>query len=200
LGGLLTNSLQSWFGKKTLSKWRGVGVRSKPFDCYKLMNTKDIDKNFIKQVTDNQKIIHKISHVYCSNAEDRQDLFQEVLLNAWRSYSSFANLSKFSTWLYKVALNTALMYQRSHRKQEQITWLDLQQLQQKAIETDTSNEQIQRLYQAIAHLDEHEKSIVILYLDELSYKEIAEIVGITENNVGVKLNRIKQKLKQLLHN
>jgi RNA polymerase sigma-70 factor (ECF subfamily) len=97
-------------------------------------------------------------------------------------------------------LNTALMYQRSHRKQEQITWLDLQQLQQKAIETDTSNEQIQRLYQAIAHLDEHEKSIVILYLDELSYKEIAEIVGITENNVGVKLNRIKQKLKQLLHN
>ncbi|MFY7787927.1 MAG: RNA polymerase sigma factor [Thermoflexibacteraceae bacterium] len=164
------------------------------------MNNKEIDKNFIQQITDNQKIIHKICHVYCSNAEDRQDLFQEVLLNAWRSYSSFANLSKFSTWLYKVALNTALMYQRSHRKQEQITWLDLQQLQQKAIETDTSNEQIQRLYQAIAHLDEHEKSIVILYLDELSYKEIAEIVGITENNVGVKLNRIKQKLKQLLHN
>ena len=163
------------------------------------MNTKEIDKNFIRQITDNQKIIHKISHVYCAMPEDRQDLFQEVLLNAWRSYASFAHLSKFSTWLYKVALNTALMYQRSYRKQEKITWLDLQHIQQKAEEIDTPNEQLQRLYQAIAHLDEHEKSIVILYLDDLNYKEIAEILGITENNVGVKLNRIKQKLKQLLH-
>ena len=162
------------------------------------MDIDKIDNIFIQQITDNQKIIHKICHVYCANSEDRQDLFQEVLLNAWRSYSKFSHLSKFSTWLYKVALNTALMHQRNTQKKEKITWLNLEHLQQKAIEPDSQNDQIQRLYQAIAHLDEHEKSIVILYLDALSYKEIAEIVGITENNLGVKLNRIKQKLKQLL--
>lgn len=162
------------------------------------MDIDKIDNIFIQQITDNQKIIHKICHVYCASPEDRQDLFQEVLLNAWRSYSKFSNLSKFSTWLYKVALNTALMHQRSTQKKEKITWLNLEHLQHKAIENDTHNEQINQLYQAIAHLDEHEKSIVILYLDELSYKEIAEIIGITENNLGVKINRIKQKLKQLL--
>jgi RNA polymerase sigma-70 factor, ECF subfamily len=155
----------------------------------------DLKQRFSDDVYRHFGILHKICRVYKKDAADREDLLQEILYNAWRSYPRFEGRSKFSTWLYRVALNTALYQNRKDRLAGM--WVPLED---KTLNTagEEDDETLKILYRAIDDLDPLEKSIVILFLDDQPYTEIAEITGLSVNNVGVKLNRIKTKIKKII--
>lgn len=147
----------------------------------------------------NQGIIHKVCNIYCDDEEDRNDLFQEILAQLWKSYPSFRKESKFTTWMYRVALNTAITSFKKIRRQPGFNRLSDQNLQiadeMSSLEMD---ENIALLKQAVSKLSGIEKSIILLFLENKNYEEIAEITGITQNYVRVKMNRIKKKLKLLM--
>lgn len=153
------------------------------------------DKVFVDLISKHQKIIHKVCNVYCHTLEDRQDLFQEIVLQLWRAYPNFKGEAKFTTWLYRVALNTAITQKRKQQKSMVGPGQTLGDLQI----TDSSQEQIenqQLLQMLINSLNDVEKSIIFLYLEEKSYEEIAHIMGMSKSNVSVKLVRIKKKLEK----
>jgi len=156
-----------------------------------------LEKEFVKIITENQGIIHKVCSIYCDSEEDRRDLFQEILAQLWKSYATFRNESKFSTWMYRVALNTAITgFKRVKRQPEQKS-LEIEAVQIVNEEYDPEiEEQVLLLHRAIAQLSGIEKSIILLFLENRDYEEIAEITGITRNYVRVKMNRIKHKLKK----
>ncbi len=157
------------------------------------------EQQFIELVSDNQGLIHKVCSMYYDREEDRRDLFQEVVLQLWRAYDSFKGQSKISTWMYRIALNTAISGFRKEKRRpkgEEISHLT-QSLPLVGPDPDWE-EKRKFLYQAISQLSEIEKAIVMLHLEDHSYDEIGEIVGITRNYVGVKLNRIKDKLRKIL--
>ncbi|WP_113638664.1 RNA polymerase sigma factor [Nubsella zeaxanthinifaciens] len=151
---------------------------------------------FLQLLSHNQGIIGKVCSIYCNQQEDYEDLFQEITYHAWKGYPNFRGDAKFSTWLYRIALNTAI---GSFRKRKPAIALVSVLPDQIADQPTEVTDQKQRLLCAIKKLNEAERAIMALYLDEMSYQEIAEIIGITENNVGVKINRIKNKLYQILN-
>jgi RNA polymerase sigma-70 factor (ECF subfamily) len=131
--------------------------------------------------------------------EDRRDLFQEILVQLWKSYPSFRNESKFSTWMYRVALNTAITSFKKDKRQPDKSGISYENLQLADEMYDTrTEEQIRILSKAVSQLTGIEKSIILLFLEDKKYEEIAEITGITQNYVRVKMNRIKKKLKLLM--
>lgn len=132
--------------------------------------------------------------------EDRRDLFQEILAQLWKSYPSFRNESKFSTWMYRVALNTAITSFKKDKRQPDKSGISYENLQlAEEIYDSREEEQIKILNKAISQLSGIEKSIILLFLEDKKYEEIAEITGITQNYVRVKMNRIKKKLKLLMN-
>lgn len=148
-------------------------------------------------MSENQGIIHKVCSIYCDSEEDRRDLFQEILAQLWKSYATFRNESKFSTWMYRVAINTAITSFKKIKRQPDQKSLGIEVVQIVNEEYDPEiEEQILLLHKAIAQLSGIEKSIVLLFLENRDYEEIAEITGITRNYVRVKMNRIKHKLKK----
>ncbi len=158
-----------------------------------------MEKEFIQIVQKNQGIVHKVCNIYCDVQEDRNDLFQEIVAQLWKSFPSFQNRSKFSTWMYRVALNTAITsFKKAKRRPDQnrLTY-DNFQIEDDSYDTETE-ENIKQLHRAVAQLSGVEKSIVLLYFENKKYEEIAEITGITQNYVRVKMNRIKKKLKKLM--
>lgn len=158
-----------------------------------------LEKEFVQIISQNQGIIHKVCSIYCDSEEDRRDLFQEILAQLWKSFASFRNESKFSTWMYRVALNTAITSFKKIKRQPDKSSLEIDNFQLAVEEYDQeTEEQIKLLYQAIANLSGIEKSIILLYLENKEYEEIAEITGITQNYVRVKMNRIRKKLKKYM--
>jgi RNA polymerase sigma-70 factor (ECF subfamily) len=159
-----------------------------------------MDKDaFLNIVTENQGIIHKVCGIYCDTQEDREDLFQEITAQLWRAFPTFRAESKISTWMYRVSLNTAITHFKKDKRRPDKDELDQNRVQVPDIEYDTTYEEnLKLLHKAIEELTGVEKSIILLYLEEKKYDEIAEIVGITQNYVRVKMNRIKAKLKKLL--
>lgn len=158
-----------------------------------------MEKEFLQIVQKNQGIIHKVCNIYCDVQEDRNDLFQEIVAQLWKSFPTFQNRSKFSTWMYRVALNTAITsFKKAKRRPDQnrLTY-DNFQIEDNSYDTETE-ENIKQLHRAVAQLSGVEKSIVLLYFENKKYEEIAEITGITQNYVRVKMNRIKKKLKKLM--
>jgi len=149
---------------------------------------------FLKNIEQNQGIIHKIISVYEDEAEDKKDLFQEILYQLWKAYPKFEHRSAFSTWMYKIALNTALLRQRKKyaAKRRDVV------LQQETFENPVIPEKKISLYMAIDQLNRIDKAIALLYLEQKEYQEIADILGISKNNVGVRLNRIKKQLNKVL--
>jgi RNA polymerase sigma factor (sigma-70 family) len=155
---------------------------------------------FTELIGENKGIIFKICHAYASNKEDRDDLAQEIIYNLWKSYSSsgFRPHYKFSTWMYRVALNVAISFYRKERRQRRRVSYSENLL---VVDDDVgppgteAEKDLALLLQFIGALKEIDKSVILLYLGDKSYKEIAEITGITESNVATKLNRIKDKLK-----
>lgn len=154
---------------------------------------------FIELIEKNQGIIHKVCNMYCDGAQDRKDLFQEILMQLWRSYANFRGESRMSTWMYRVALNTAISGLRKRKRREVEQGLSDRELELEAKGPDREQEEKKKfLYEAIKLLSDVEKAIIMLHLEEHSYEEIASIIGITTNHVGVKISRIKGKLKKIL--
>ena len=138
-------------------------------------------------------------NIYCDDQDDRDDLFQEIVAQLWKSYASFREESKFTTWMYRVALNTAITtFKKTKRRPDQnrLTY-DNFQVKDENYDAETE-EEIKTLHRAVTQLTSIEKSIVLLFLENKKYEEIAEITGITQNYVRVKMNRIKKKLKKFM--
>ena len=164
------------------------------------MDNQKLQTDFIEIIEDNKKLIYKVSHMYCDSADDVKDLFQDIISNLWIAYPNFQQKSKVSTWVYRVSLNTAITWFRDYSKHskriEYTNWIpDMMN------EPDhTIDELYDRLYKAIDTLCKVDKAIIMLFLDDTSYDEIAEIVGLTKTNVATKICRIKLKLKNHLTN
>jgi RNA polymerase sigma-70 factor, ECF subfamily len=159
-----------------------------------------VEKEFIELIKNHQGILHKICNVYFIRNPYKEDYYQEILIRLWKSYPSFRNQSAFSTWLYRVALNTAIDILRKENLQPVHTELSKIEYNIPDQEQNVESEKMDTLYHAIGHLSDVEKAIIILYLEDYSYKEIAEIIGISESNTGVKINRIKNQLIKILAN
>jgi len=153
---------------------------------------------FVQLIRDNNGLILKVCNLYAATVQDRQDLYQEIVVQLWRSLPKFRNESKLTTWMYRVALNTAISDYRKQQRTIATTDLNLftKEIAEQA-EYNDKEEKLKSLYNAIGHLPEIEKAIVMLYLDDKSYEEMEDILGINQNNLRVKMNRIKEKLRQL---
>ena len=150
------------------------------------------EKEFIKAIQEHEQIIHKVCNMYMHDKHDREDLFQEIILNAWKGIKQFRQESKFSTWLYRVALNTAITMFRKERKK---AVLELGSGYASVEASADKEDQYQAMRKAIEELSDIDKALVMLYFEDYSYQEIADITGLTVNNIAVKMNRIKSRLK-----
>ena len=159
---------------------------------------KEREKEFSKLIKDNQGLIIKVSRLYTNSPEDEQDLFQEIVLQLWRSYDTFKGNSKISTWMYRVALNTAITLFRKKTKSPQTDELMDFHYKDFPEDDDEKQQQISLLYKVIKMLPRVERAIVMMYLDDQPYREIAETLGISEVNARVKMNRLKKNLKELM--
>ena len=156
------------------------------------MYNQDLEKDFMYMVRHNERIIYKVVSFYADIDQSVSDLYQEVVLNLWKAYPSFRGESKVSTWIYRISLNTCITFFR--RSKRSISYTDLV-IDISDIPDEDDN--IKELYRLINKLGKIEKALVLLYLDEKPYREIAEITGLTVTNVATKLNRIKDKLKKM---
>ncbi len=158
----------------------------------------DKDK-FIQILKENKWVLYKVINTYCKDSDDKKDLEQEILIHLWKSFESYNSQYKISTWIYKIAMNVSISFYRNNINRKSRTSPINESIFQVTDQTDNSesfDEERKFLYDFINQLDSFNQEILILYLDNYSYKEIAEIVGITESNVGTKLNRIKNKLQE----
>lgn len=160
------------------------------------MNTAT-QKTFLDQLNQHMGIAYRISRAYQPDTNERADLLQEMIYQLWRSYPSFSGKAKFSTWMYRVCLNTALAHQRTTQKRRNEPLMARHE-QVPGPSPDEHPETIHRLFDAIATLSPLNKAIVLLYLDELSYEEIATVTGLSKTNVSVRLVRIKKELESRL--
>lgn len=154
------------------------------------------EKEFIRLLNEHQRIIHKVCNLYMDAHADREDLFQEITLQAWKAYAGFRGDAKFSTWLYRVALNTAITFFRKEKRKPDIYTTETIPEYGTGETYDPIEEQVKAMYAAIGDLSKIDKAIVMLYLEDYNYNDIGEMMGITANNVAVKMNRIKTKLKE----
>ncbi len=155
-----------------------------------------LDKEFVNMIKENDRIIYKVASFYADQDHPLGDLYQEIVINLWRSFASFRGDSKYSTWIYRVSLNTCISFMRRNKSKPvfvEITF-DIPQID------DGKRENINELYRLINKLEKIERALVLLYLDDKSYKEIAEITGLTATNVATKLHRIKEKMKKMTNN
>jgi len=154
------------------------------------------EEQFLTIIQEHQGIIHKICRLYRDKPEDREDLFQEIIFQLWKARISFRNEAKIGTWIYRIALNTSIATFR--KKNQNISYLNvLPDLAEEQLSDELLFRQ-EKLFIALKKLNEADKAIITLYLEDLSYQEIADIIGISENYVGVRLNRIKNTLKKLI--
>ncbi len=158
----------------------------------------NMDKNetFIKAIKSNERLIYKMASIYTDSIDDRNDLVQEIIYNLWKSFDSFHQKSSMSTWMYRVAMNVAIYYLKTAKRKVLTVPMDGQYLNFQETENNNFEEKLQIFKQHVDNLNLLDKGIVMLYLENKSYQEIAEIVGISESNVGTKIARIKEKLKK----
>lgn len=156
------------------------------------------EKEFETIVRENKSTIFTVCYMFSKDNDEVNDLFQEVLINLWNGFDSFRGESKVGTWIWRVALNTCISDERKKKRRGEKVSLDM--ASDLFADDDHDTKQIQQLYGRINRLDLMERAIVLLWLDNLSYEEIAAIVGISVKNVSVKLLRIKQKLIQMSDN
>ncbi len=158
-----------------------------------------LEKEFLERMEKHKGVIYKISRMYMDCADDQHDLFQEITYQVWKSYSSFQGKSEFSTWLYRIALNTAIVFLKSEKKRSIIQNDDVHLFKVKEEEYNFQDEvKLKKMYEAIQQLNAVDKALIFYYLEDVSGKEMAENLGITEVNARVKLNRAKDKLKKLV--
>ena len=154
-----------------------------------------MEKEFIRIIDRNEGILYKVCKLYSQTEEDRKDLFQDIVLHLWRAYPSFQAKSKVSTWMYRIALNTAISRLRKQKYNRTMAELD-EAIHQIPAPAPESDDEWQILYWAIEQLSPIEKAIVVLYLEDHSYQEMGDIMGISPSNIGFKLSKIKEKLRK----
>jgi RNA polymerase sigma-70 factor (ECF subfamily) len=168
------------------------------------MTTENQEKIFIEWLGEYKRLIFKVVRAYAINREDQDDLFQEILLGLWSSIPSYQRKAKETTWIYRVALNTALVWTRDKMRKKKRNKEMIANLERIA---ETANENcdvcetdrvIEQVYGAIHKLEKVDGSVILMWLDGLSYEQMAEVIGISKTNVGVKLNRARKRLAQLL--
>jgi RNA polymerase sigma factor (sigma-70 family) len=162
------------------------------------MITLEQQQEFQTLVDRHRKILYKICNSYCRNREDREDLAQEIVVQLWRSFGTFDERARFSTWMYRIGLNVAISFYRKESARTRYILSDEGQLLTAVDETADQSSEIQALHQFIATLDPLDKALVLLYLDGNGYLEIADVLGISETNVATKINRMKQRMRQEL--
>ena len=162
------------------------------------MDTTADKDNFLKLIQENKGIIIKICNSYCKNKNDREDLAQEIIYQLWKSGNQFNAEYKFSTWMYRVALNVAISFYRKEKKTEFLIPIDEVHIdiEDAPVANENSEKNISLLQHFISEMKALDKALILLWFESKSYKEIAEILGISETNVATKISRIKDKLKQ----
>jgi RNA polymerase sigma factor (sigma-70 family) len=158
--------------------------------------SREQQSEFQRQLEEHSKILYKVCHLYCSNATDREDLQQEILYQMWRSFSQFDGRYRFSTWMYRIALNTAISFVRKESTRKSHFDANGPLLLESAPAPDAESEEVRAMYRIIRNLDPLHRALILLYLDGNSYEEIAAVIGITETNVATKLSRLKSTLKR----
>lgn len=161
------------------------------------MATDTQQKEFIEILRQHSGILHKVCRMYGNSEEDRRDLFQEIVAQVWKSFPAFRKESKISTWIYRIALNTAISDFRKQSRRVLTIPIDQQEIQNETNNEDIIKaERLKQLYNAIAQLNDIEKALVMLYIEEKTYEEMEDILGMTQGNMRVKMNRIKDKLRK----
>ncbi|HIC31986.1 MAG TPA: sigma-70 family RNA polymerase sigma factor [Flavobacteriaceae bacterium] len=161
---------------------------------------KPSEHNFVELLEKNQNIVHKVCRLYTNNYDAHNDLFQEITIQLWKAFPKFRGDSKFTTWMYRVGLNTAITLYRKSKRRIKTQEFDAIQFKISAEEYDsTEEEQLKLMYQAVHQLNDIEKALVFLYLEDKDYREISDTLGISEVNARVKMNRVKKKLKTILN-
>jgi len=160
------------------------------------VDKKDI---FISAIKENESFIYKIASVYTNNSDDKNDLVQEIIYQLWKSFDTFKQKSTLSTWIYRIALNVALYQLKLSNKRVLTIPIDEQILNTQGTDNSEDDEKWKIFKYQIDNLNLLDKAIVMLYFDNKSYDEIAEIIGISKTNVGTKLLRIKEKLKSQIN-
>lgn len=162
------------------------------------MNPTVKSDTFLSVIQTNKGIIYKIASSYSNNSDDRKDLVQEIIVQLWKSFENYNDQYRYSTWIYRIALNVAISFYRKENRRRKVS-NPLSESILNFAETNVTgetDENIGFLQQFISELKEIDKALMLLYLEEKSHKEIAEIIGITETNVATKIGRIKAGLKQ----
>lgn len=160
--------------------------------------TETAEQEFLLLVNQNQGIIRKVCHLYGRNDADKDDLYQEIVIQLWKSFTSFRGEAKFSTWMYRIALNTAISNLRKQSRKVALSFPEFIPVELADTEEEKiKEEKLKEMYAAISRLTEVEKAIVMLYLEDKSYDEMEEILGISSGTLRVKMNRIKEKLRTL---
>lgn len=159
-----------------------------------------LEKEFLERMEKHKGVIFKISKMYMDNFDDQKDLFQEITFQVWKAYPTFEGRSAFSTWLYRIALNTAIIFLKSEKRRSFIQNDEVENF--KILQNDYNDAEeikLKKMYDAINQLNVIDKALIFYYLEDFSGKEIAQQLGITEVNARVKLNRAKEKLKELIN-
>ncbi len=145
-------------------------------------------------------ILYKVSKMYMDTHDDQQDLFQEIICQLWKSYDSFRNESQFSTWMYRVAVNTAIVFLKKEKRKVDKYEIASENVKEEEGDSQIKENQIEHFYKAVQKLEKIDKAIIFYQLEGFSHKEIGENLGISEGNARVKLNRAKEKLKEIIKN
>jgi RNA polymerase sigma-70 factor (ECF subfamily) len=161
------------------------------------MTSNSAQDAFLASLDQHRGILFKVASAYCRDAVGREDLVQEIVLQLWRAYPRFDGRAQFSTWMYRIAVNVAISaYRNERRTAERVERTDLARLEHLAAPNAHSDENAALLREIIDRLDALDRALMILYLDDRSYAEIAEILGITQTNVATKINRLKERLRR----
>jgi RNA polymerase sigma factor (sigma-70 family) len=161
---------------------------------------KEKETAFLERIEKHKGILYKVSKMYMDTADDQQDLFQEIICQLWKSYDSFRNESQFSTWMYRVAINTAIVFLKKEKRKVDRYEITSENIKEEDSDADEKERQIEHFYKAVQKLDKIDKAIMFYQLEGFSHREIGENLGISEGNARVKLNRAKEKLREIIKN
>jgi RNA polymerase sigma-70 factor (ECF subfamily) len=158
------------------------------------------EQDFLTRIEKHKGILYKVSKMYMDNHDDQQDLFQEIVCQLWKSYDSFRNESQFSTWMYRVAINTAIVFLKKEKRKVDKYEIASENIKEETDDSEIKESQIEHFYKAVQKLEKIDKAIIFYQLEGFSHKEIGDNLGISEGNARVKLNRAKEKLKEIIKN
>ena len=161
---------------------------------------KEKEQEFLNRIEKHKGILYKVSKMYMDNHHDQQDLFQEIVCQLWKSFDSFRNESQFSTWMYRVAINTAIVFLKKEKRKVDKYEIASENIKEETDDSEIKENQIEHFYKAVQKLEKIDKAILFYQLEGFSHKEIGDNLGISEGNARVKLNRAKEKLKEIIKN